>query len=86
MSPRYLLDLRLLGMLAPSSLTVAERDRAVDLCTGIVAMMEDLEVGHRGRAARSAAQLMLETSVPELDPELRGDLARFCELAVVRGI
>jgi len=32
------------------------------------------------------ARLMLDESVPGLDPTLRDDLGRLCELAVVRGI
>ncbi|WP_183098754.1 hypothetical protein [Nocardioides pelophilus] len=86
MTARHTLDLRLFEMLAASSLTAAESDLAVDLCEEVVAMMPDLDVSHRGRAARCAAQLMLDESVPSLDRALRDDLARLCELAVVRGL
>lgn len=85
MTAPHHLDLRLFGLLATSDLTAAERDVVVDLCTDVVAMTPELDVDHPGRTARSAVQLMLDASLPRLDPALRDHLARLCELAVVRG-
>jgi len=86
MEASHMLDLRLFGMLATSHLPAAERDLVVELCTGIVAMMPELDIEHRGRAARCATQLMLAESVLGLDPDLRDGVARLCEVAVVHGV
>jgi len=59
------------------------RDLALDLCVEVIAIAPDLPGGHPGRAARSAAMLLLEMAMPELEPGARRDLAHACERAVV---
>ncbi|WP_183096366.1 hypothetical protein [Nocardioides stalactiti] len=86
MNAHHALDVRLFEHLSACELPAARHDLAVDLCSGIIALLQEMDVPHRGRAARSVAQLMLGESVPDLDPAVRNDLARLCEVAVVRGL
>ncbi|WP_370288939.1 hypothetical protein [Nocardioides sp.] len=80
------LDLRLRAALeATSRLDDVERALGVALCRDIVSMVPDLGLPHRGRTARDAVHLLVGTALPQLDPRLRGELARLCEVAVVRG-
>ena len=60
-----------------------DRDDLVDVCASIVTECEELEIPHRGRAVRSAVQLMTTEMTPSLDPSIRDDLARLCEVEVV---
>jgi hypothetical protein len=60
-----------------------DRDDIVDVCASIVTECEELEIEHRGRAVRSAVQLMIGEMLPTLDPVIRDDLARLCEVEVV---
>ncbi|HWJ81485.1 MAG TPA: hypothetical protein VNS55_04535 [Nocardioides sp.] len=60
-----------------------ERDVLVDLCAGLVEDCLELAIEHRGRAVRCAVQLMVSEMNPALDPAVRDDLARMCEVAVV---
>jgi hypothetical protein len=60
-----------------------DRDDVVDVCASIVTECEALEIEHRGRAVRSAVQLMTGEMMPTLDPAIRDDLARLCEVEVV---
>lgn len=59
------------------------RDLALDVCVEVIAIAPELPGGHPGRAARSAAMLLLEMAMPELAPGARSDLAHACERAVV---
>lgn len=63
-----------------------DRDLVVDLCIDAVAIALDVDIEHRGRTARSAVHLLLGEAVPHLPAGTRGDLARLCELVVVRGL
>lgn len=85
MSALRTLDAQLFEVLAQSGLPAHQRTAAVALCEQVVDLVPTLDVAHPGWAARNAALLMLETGVPGLVPSLRGDLARLCEVAVVRG-
>ncbi|KAA1419104.1 hypothetical protein F0U44_11650 [Nocardioides humilatus] len=85
MAANHTLDERLFQSLLDSELNAAQTYLAVDLCRQVVSIVLDLDMPHRGRAARSAAQLMLSESVPDLDEEMRNNLARLCEVAVVIG-
>ena len=60
-----------------------QQDLALDVCVEVIAIAPGLPGGHPGRAARSAALLLLEMALPDADPTLRQDLARACERAVV---
>jgi hypothetical protein len=84
MSALHTLDARLYEVLAGSDLLSSDRERVVDLCESVVATTSDLP--HPGRAARCAVHLLVGTDVPLLDPGVRGDIARLCEVAVVRGL
>lgn len=60
-----------------------QRDRLVDLCLealemapGIAPVLPGATVG---RAARSGALILMDLAYPELDLELRAQLARTCE-------
>lgn len=86
MSALHTLDVRLFEALAGTGLSAAERDRVVDLCESVVALAADIPLPHPGRTARCAVHLLVSGSVPGLDPRVRGDLARLCEVAVVRGL
>lgn len=63
-----------------------DRDLVVDLCIDSVTVALDTDLPHRGRTARSAVQLLLTESVPHLAKQDRDELARLCELVVVRGL
>lgn len=63
-----------------------DSDLIVDLCIDAVGIALDVDVAHRGRTARSAVQLLLAEAVPHLPAANRGELARLCELVVVRGL
>jgi hypothetical protein len=86
MTSALVLEKRLYEAISPAGLRAAERDLAVDLCLEVVAMVPDLGLPHQARTARSAVQLLLSQTLPGLDRELRNDLARLCEVAVVRGL
>jgi len=60
-----------------------QRDLALDVCVEVIAIAPGLPGGHPGRAARSAAMLLLEMAIPELESFARRDLAHACERAVV---
>lgn len=60
-----------------------QRDLALDVCVEVIAIAPELPGGHPGRAARSAALLLLELGVPEMPCEVRSALAHACERAVV---
>jgi hypothetical protein len=60
-----------------------QRDLALDVCVEVIAIAPDLPGGHPGRAARSAALLLLDLALPDADLTLRQDLAHACERAVV---
>ncbi|TQK72501.1 MULTISPECIES: hypothetical protein [unclassified Nocardioides] len=85
MSALHTLDVRLLAALADAHLVPAERDRVLDVCDGAVEAVRGLGVAHPGRAVREVALLMLAEDAPHLDRQVRGDLARLCEVEVVRG-
>lgn len=59
------------------------RDLALDVCVEVIAIAPDLPGDHPGRAARSAALLLLEMAMPEVDAQQRLALAHACERAVV---
>ena len=61
-----------------------ERRVALSVCVDVVLMAPDLPGGHPGRAARCGVQLLLDLCLPHLDRRLRDDLARACEVEVVR--
>ncbi len=84
MSALHTLDVRLFEALAGTGLSATERDRVVDLCESVVAIAGDLP--HPGQGARCGAHLLLADAVPGLDPRVRSDVARLCEVAVVRGL
>lgn len=86
MSALHTLDVRLFEALAGTCLSATERDRVVDLCESAVAMAPALGLPHPGQAARCAVHLLVADAVPGLDPRVRSDLARLCEVAVVRGL
>lgn len=86
MSALHTLDVRLFEALAGTCLSATERDRVVDLCESAVAMAPDLGLPHPGQATRCAVHLLVSDGVPGLDPRVRSDLARLCEVAVVRGL
>lgn len=74
---------RLLRVASRSSKS-EQRDRLVELCLealemapGIAPALPGTTVG---RAARSGALILLDLAYPELDLELRDELARTCEL------
>ncbi|WP_017935402.1 hypothetical protein [Nocardioides sp. Iso805N] len=66
-----------------SQLPHQDRDLALDVCVEVIAIAPELPGGHPGRAARSAAMVLLELALPELDRKLRSELAHACERAVV---
>lgn len=70
--------LTLTGQLPPT-----KRDLALDVCVEVIAIAPELPGGHPGRAARSAAMLLLEMAMPDIDARSRRDLAHACERAVV---
>ena len=89
MAALHTLDVRLYQALAYADLSPVEVDRVVDLCdfvVGFVTHPDGPYLPHPGRAARSSVHLMVGESVPALDPRTRGDIARLCEVAVVRGL
>ena len=65
-------------------LSPIERTVALRVCVDVIVMAPELPGGHPGRAARCGAQLLLDLCLPKLDRRLRDDLARACEVAVVR--
>ena len=66
-----------------SQLPREQRDLALDVCVEVIAIAPELPGGHPGRAARSAALLLLEMALPDVDARLRRGLAHACERAVV---
>ena len=60
-----------------------QRDLALAVCIEVIAIAPELPGDHPGRAARSAALLLLELALPGADLLLRNDLAHACERAVV---
>ena len=81
------LDVRLYETVAAApEICSHDRDLVVDLCLDAVEIALDVDVVHRGRTARCAVQLLLTESVPHLGHENRDELARLCELVVVRGL
>jgi hypothetical protein len=78
------LEVRLYETLAAArGLRPVERDATVDLCCGLVDECTCLDIDHRGRAVRSAVQLMTGEMTPALEPTVRDELARLCEVEVV---
>ncbi len=73
---------RLLEVAAPG-LGSVQRDRVVDLCLEAIEMAPGLPGEHIGRAARTGALILLDLAYPELDLELRAQLARTCEVLAV---
>jgi len=59
------------------------RDLALDICVEVIAIAPELPGGQPGRAARSAALLLLELAMPEVAESARRDLAHAAERAVV---
>ncbi|MBM0124740.1 hypothetical protein [Pimelobacter simplex] len=86
MSALHTLDVRLYEALAGAGLRAEERDRVIDLCDFVVAMVPGSGLPHPARTTRSAVHLLVGTSVPALDLAVRGAIARLCEVAVVRGL
>lgn len=86
MTAALVLEIRLYETVSRAGLRAAERDLAVDLCREVVGMVPDLGLPHRGRTARTAVQLLLSQTLPGLERSVRDDLARLCEVAVVRGV
>ena len=86
MSALHTLDVRLLAALAGAHLSPADRDLALDLCDGAVTAVRSLALRHPGRAVREVVVLMLAEETPLMDRRVRGDLARLCEVEVVRGL
>ncbi|GAA3546098.1 hypothetical protein [Nocardioides daeguensis] len=86
MSAPHTLDVRLHEELAGAGLSAAERDRVVDLCDFVVAMVPGSGLPHPARTTRSAVHLLVGTDVPALDAQVRGAIARLCEVAAVRGL
>ncbi|MBM7519088.1 hypothetical protein [Nocardioides nitrophenolicus] len=86
MSAPHTLDVHLLAALAAAHLSPADRDRVLDVCDGAVDAVRSLAVAHPGRAVREVVLLMLGEDAPRLDRRVRGDLARLCEVEVVRGL
>lgn len=72
------------GRQARESLTAAECDLIVDICSQVIAMAPTLPGGDIGRAARCGTQLLLDHSVAGVDAGLRSSLARAVERIVVR--
>lgn len=86
MSVLHTLDVRLYEALAGAGLTAEERDRVIDLCEFVVAMVPGSGLPHPARTTRSAVHLLVGTDVPALDLQVRGAIARLCEVAAVRGL
>ncbi|MFC7504553.1 hypothetical protein ACOACQ_07720 [Nocardioides sp. CPCC 206347] len=86
MSALHTLDVRLYEVLAGARLPAAERDQVIDLCEYVVGLIPELDLPHPGRTTRSAVHLLLDDLTTSLDVRVRGDLARLCEVAVVRGL
>jgi hypothetical protein len=90
MSSGFAAEVELLGVLvradrdARETLTATDCDLIVDVCTQVIAMAPTLPGGHIGHGARNGAQLLLEHTVPGVDPRLRDELARTVETIVVR--
>lgn len=86
MSALHTLDVHLFEALAGARLPAAERDQVLDVCEFVVGLVPELDVPHPGRTTRSAVHLLLDDLALSLDVRVRGDLARLCEVAVVRGL
>ncbi|TNM40449.1 hypothetical protein FHP29_10370 [Nocardioides albidus] len=86
MSALHTLDVRLYEALAGAGLSATERDRVIDLCDFVVDMVPGSGLPHPGRTTRTAVHLLVGETVPALDAQVRGDIARLCEVAVVRGL
>lgn len=86
MSALHTLDVHLFEALAGARLPAAERDQVIDVCEFVVGLVPELDVPHPGRTTRSAVHLLLDDLALSLDARVRGDLARLCEVAVVRGL
>ena len=90
MTPGFADETELLSVLlraeesAREALTATECDLIVEICSEIVAMAPGLPGDHPGRAARSAAELLLEMTVPGVDRTLRQELAHAVEIITVR--
>lgn len=81
------LDVRLYRSVAAAvGVSHAERELAVDLCIDAITIALDVDVPHRGRTARCAAQLLLREAVPAIGPADRDAIAHLCEVIVVRGL
>lgn len=83
-------EVELLGVLvragrgARETLSAAECDLIVDICSQVIAMGPTLPGGQIGRAARCGTQLLLDHAVPGVDAALRTALAEAVEAIVVR--
>ena len=78
------LEVRLYEALgAARGLRPDDRDATVDLCADLVHECSGLDIDHRGRAVRSAVQLMTGEMNPGLEPAVRDELARLCEQELV---
>lgn len=90
MTPGFADESELLGVLvraeehARDALTATECDLIVEICSEVIDMAPTLPGDHPGRAARSGAELLLELTVPGVDPTLRKELARAVEVITVR--
>ncbi len=89
MSVLHALDARIHETLAAAGLSALDQDLCAELCEYVVTLLTDPEgpyLPHPGRVARSSVHLFLTDAVPNLAHDIRGDLARLCEVAVVCGL
>ncbi|WP_110208213.1 hypothetical protein [Nocardioides daejeonensis] len=77
------LEHRISATLDAADVTPGQHALATEVCHWVVATLPELDVRHRGRAARSAVRLFLDLHVPTLSTSLKSDLARLCEISVV---
>lgn len=63
-------------------LPARQRGQALGVCAEVIAIAPGLPGGQPGRAARSAALLLLEMALPDSDAQLRRAMAQACERVV----
>ena len=69
---------------ARDALTAAECDLILQVCRDAAAMAPDLPGPWPALTARNGAELLLDLSVPQVDPDLRAELGRAVEAMVLR--